>query len=448
MDEDRVELIERSVPDAVRRIHGVLVSAGHRAWLVGGSLRDLLRGEPQGTADWDLATDAEPKRVQRLFKRVIPTGIQHGTVTVLIDDTGFEVTTLRGEGGYSDGRRPDSVHFVDDIEHDLARRDFTINAIAYDLGNKTVIDPFGGMQDLERRVIRAVGDATTRFTEDGLRVLRAARFAAQLEFDVAPDTLRAIRPTLRSFEKVSSERVRDEWVKALESRRPSRAFEIMREHGLLAITAPVLVQPGRDPELWLALRAVDRAPRSLPIRLAALFHNVAPSPAPSDLSTSEDPPLEDRQSAQITRTLLEALKFSNRERDRVCALVRHQALLDVSRMSDATLRRWLMQVTPELTGDLFALMTAVSEARAGSEGTRPVAELMARTKSILATHPPLALGDLAIGGKDLIARLGVPPGRIIGDTLRHLLDAVLEDPSENEPERLLALARDLVASHD
>lgn len=447
MTQDRVQLIEQSLPQAVRTIQSVLAGAGHRTWLVGGSLRDLLRGAHRA-ADWDLATDATPEQVQKSFKRVIPTGIQHGTVTVLIKKVGYEVTTLRGEGSYSDGRHPDSVHFVDDIELDLARRDFTINAIAYDLGRKCIVDPFGGIGDLERRVIRAVGDARERFTEDGLRVLRAARFAAVLEFEVAAETLEAIVPTIPSFKKVSAERVRDEWVKALSSPKPSRAFEIMRDHGLLEVTAPALCTPGREASLNLAFTTVDRAPGSLCVRMAALLHNVGPSPAPRERPSVPDPPIYARQSAQITRELLEALKFSNADRDRITALVRHQAVLDATRVSDATLRRWLMQVTPELTDDLFLLMVAIADARDEPQGAKAVSEFQARVLTVLASQPPLTLRDLALGGKDLIGELGVSPGRVIGDTLHQLLEIVLDDPDENERERLLVRAKGLLEQHD
>jgi tRNA nucleotidyltransferase (CCA-adding enzyme) len=443
MTEDRVRLVERSIPGAVRTIQSVLADEGYRTWLVGGSLRDLLRGA-SGAKDWDLATDAKPEQVQKLFKRVVPTGIQHGTVTVLINKESFEVTTLRGEGSYSDGRHPDSVHFVEDIHEDLSRRDFTINAIAYDLAHRILVDPFGGLEDLERRVIRAVGDARMRFSEDGLRVLRAARFAAVLGFDVAGDTLAAIRPTLQSFAKVSAERVRDEWVKALASPKPSRAFEIMRDHGLLEMSAPTLVVPGREAALALALDAVDQAPPSIPIRLASLFHNVAEAPVEEAPAASEEPPLYARQSAQLAEAFMESLKFSNAERARVTALVRHQAVLDTASVSDATLRRWLCLVTPELSKDLLVLMGVLARVRKGPEGERTVVALSGRIKAVLAENPALTLRDLDLGGKDLVTELGIPPGRVIGETLRQLLASVLDDPSLNERERLLELAKGIL----
>src|SRR5262245_58290441 len=227
MSPDLVPLIAK-VPEDVLGICRRLREKGKRGWIVGGGVRDLLRG---GEAkDWDVATDARPDDVIQMFRKVIPTGLQHGTVTVVKRGVHYEVTTLRGEGAYSDGRRPDSVEFVDDITADLARRDFTMNAMAIDPVDGHLIDPFDGQKDLQNRVIRAVGDPNERFAEDGLRVLRAARFSATLDCTIDPDTERAMG-TSRShdtFRRVSAERVRDEWLKAMRARRPSIAFEAMR----------------------------------------------------------------------------------------------------------------------------------------------------------------------------------------------------------------------------
>ncbi|MDB4992727.1 MAG: tRNA nucleotidyltransferase, partial [Myxococcaceae bacterium] len=228
-----------------------LAEKGKRGWVVGGCVRDLLLGRE--VSDWDIATDALPEEVVKIFPRVIPTGIQHGTVTVMVKGRGYEVTTLRGEASYSDGRRPDEVSFVDDIVKDLARRDFTMNAIAIDPTNGHVVDPFDGQKDLAARVLRAVGVPEERFSEDGLRVLRAARFVATLDVTLDPATEAAIRPTLDTFRKVSQERVRDEWVKAMKANKPSRAFEVMRTTGILEITCPeLLLGVGLEQNKWHA----------------------------------------------------------------------------------------------------------------------------------------------------------------------------------------------------
>src|SRR5277367_6631958 len=223
-----LEPLLAQVPEDVLGICRRLREKGKRGWIVGGCVRDLLRGAI--AKDWDVATDARPDDVIAMFKKVIPTGIQHGTVTVVRRGVHYEVTTLRGEGAYSDGRRPDKVEFVDDITADLARRDFTVNAMAIDPVDGHLIDPFLGRQDLAARVLRAVGEPEDRFGEDGLRVLRAARFSATLGCTIDPKTERAMgsQRSIDTFRRVSAERVRDEWLKAMRADKPSVAFEAMR----------------------------------------------------------------------------------------------------------------------------------------------------------------------------------------------------------------------------
>jgi tRNA nucleotidyltransferase (CCA-adding enzyme) len=258
------------------RLLGVLDRDGEEARVVGGAVRNALLGEP--IAEFDVATTALPEEVVRRvgaagFKPV-PTGIEHGTVTVVLGHKHFEVTTLRGERGFSDGRRPDEVFFVDDLQKDLARRDFTVNAIAFDLEHPAIIDPFDGRGDLERGLLRAVGDPLQRFSEDGLRVLRCARFAATLGLEVEEATRQAMRPSLESFAKVAGERVHDEWLKALASPAPSRAFSLLRSEGLLAITCADIFPEGNavmDRAYAEACERLDRAPADPILRLALLL---------------------------------------------------------------------------------------------------------------------------------------------------------------------------------
>jgi len=395
--------------------------------------------------DWDLASDARPEAVQRLFKRVIPTGIKHGTVTVLRGGIGYEITTLRGEVGYSDGRRPDAVFFVDEIHEDLARRDFTINAIAYDPIRGNLEDPFGGIEDLRRQLIRAVGKASERFHEDGLRVLRAARFAATLEFDIDPETARAIAPSLDSFRKVSPERVRDEWVKIMKSSEPSRAFRVMQEHGLLGITAPLLAadSPLRSRLLTLALAAVDACKGSQAARFAALLHNMGCSSEAIELATPKAPSLSAQRSAELAYQLLQSLRFSNRERDRIVELVRNHSLLDSQRMNDADVRHWLRRVGPSLLGELRQVMEAVARARNRDAGDPlgQVAALHARAQAVLSEKPPLTIAELKVNGGLLKDKLRIAPGPQIGRLLEFLLELVLEHPEQNQPDALLDAAR-------
>lgn len=241
--DDVRESLLASVPAAVRRFARVLIDAGHGAWLVGGAVRNLMLGRRPGDRDWDwdIATGAAPDRVRRLYRRTIPTGIRHGTVTVLFGDRRFEVTTFRTDSRYSDGRRPDSVRFAGTIDEDLARRDFTINAIAIDLATGALRDPHGGRADLAARRLRTVGSARERFAEDGLRPFRGCRLAAQLNLTVDADTVRAMRGAVPTARRVAAERVCEELRRLLAAPAPSVGLHLLERAGLMAICFP---QPG------------------------------------------------------------------------------------------------------------------------------------------------------------------------------------------------------------
>ncbi|HTJ82581.1 MAG TPA: HDIG domain-containing protein, partial [Polyangiaceae bacterium] len=357
-------LIEQ-VPEDVRFIVKRLRERGHRAWIVGGCVRDLLREVPP--KDWDVATDAKPEQVKASFSRVIDTGIAHGTVTVLVKKVPYEVTTLRGEGAYSDGRRPDSVAFVDDIEADLARRDFTFNAIALDPIDGHVIDPFGGRNDLASGVLRAVGDARERFAEDGLRVLRAARFSATLGVTIHEDTFRAMGETRShdTFKKVSMERVRDEWVKTMNARTPSIAFEAMLKTGILAITCPEIVESvGCEQnrhhafDVWgHAMACLDACEPEMLLRFSALFHDVGKPRSRAFSDKTNDYTFYHHESigAEMAEPILTRLRFSNDERATIVALVRHHLICYAPEWTDAAVRRWLRRVGAGLVPRLYAL---------------------------------------------------------------------------------------------
>jgi tRNA nucleotidyltransferase (CCA-adding enzyme) len=234
-----MNIIPYRCPGAVKDIARRLAHNGRKAFVVGGSLRDHLLGR-DADSDIDMASDASPEEILRLFPRVVPTGIKHGTVTILVPGMSIEMTTFRAERSYKDGRRPESVEYLGDIESDLARRDFTMNAMAFDPLNGDFIDPFDGRGDIARKLIRSVGDPYERFSEDGLRPMRAVRFAAQLGFSIEEATFDCIPRTIETFKKVSMERLRDELGKILLSDRPSWGLSLLERTGLLKLLLPEL----------------------------------------------------------------------------------------------------------------------------------------------------------------------------------------------------------------
>jgi tRNA nucleotidyltransferase (CCA-adding enzyme) len=424
---------------------------GKRGWIVGGCVRDLLLGKK--VSDWDVATDARPDEVMRIFPRVAPTGVEHGTVSVLIRGTPYEVTTLRGETTYSDGRRPDAVVFVDDITADLARRDFTINAIAIDPLAPALIDPFDGQRDLDARILRAVGNPVERFSEDGLRVLRAARFAATLECSIDPPTLAAIEPTLSTYRKVSAERIRDEWIKAMKAKRPSIAFEVMRTTGILGITLPeILPMVGCEQnryhayDVWKhSMECLDACEGDPPLRIAAFLHDIGKPATRERSEKTHDYTFynHERVGAEMAGPILERLRFSNEERERIVLLVRNHLICYSDEWNDAAVRRWIRRVTRDRIEDLYALNRAdvLGKGRDVSSDLEALEKLKVRVSAVLEAKDALSVRELAIDGKDVIRELGITPSRRVGEVLETLLEKVVEDPSLNVRETLLALVR-------
>ena len=426
----------------------------HQCWLVGGAVRDLYLGRP--LSDLDIATDALPEEVMGMFRSVIPTGIKHGTVTVLSKGTRFEVTTFRTEAGYSDGRRPDAVAFVATIEDDLARRDFTINAMALDLLSGRLEDPHGGRDDLGRRLVRAIGDPDARFAEDGLRPVRACRFAAQLDFAVDPATLAAIPRALATVARVSAERVRDELVKILASRAPSRGLRLMHEAGLLRLLVPELeacagVTQGElhcYDVLDHSLAACDEAPPDdLVLRLAALLHDVGKPPrravAPDGRVTFYG---HEQVSAELAESILVRLRFPTDTVRTVRRLVAEHMFNYTEEWSDSAVRRLVARVGEQLIDPLIALRRADAAGMCPGNGSRypeALARFSDRVGAVRAGDRAFTVHELAIGGREVMQRLGIGPGPAVGAILSALLEAVLEDPALNTPERLIDIAERL-----
>ncbi|WPB72801.1 CCA tRNA nucleotidyltransferase [Archangium violaceum] len=405
-------LLEADVPRPVLDVIARLHELGHAVFLVGGCVRDTLRGvHPK---DFDVATSALPEEVQRAFRKVIPTGIQHGTVTVVQGGTHVEVTTFRSEGDYHDGRRPSAVTFEQDIVKDLSRRDFTINAMAWNPLTHELADPFGGQQDLKARVVRCVGSAIERFSEDGLRPMRAVRFAAVLDFTLDPGTQAAIPETLPVFRKVAHERVREEFVKLLLSKREAFGLELLATTGLLDVFLPELARADAE-AARLARTAAAAEPVDVEIRLAALL---------ADLVTPQ-------QAEEIGVRL----KFPTKTIERVKLLISHAALERHVGDSDPALRRLLAKVG---LANVEAL-TSVARARIHARDPSRLPEmdaLIGRLHGLAASKPPLSAKELALNGGAIMATLGVGPSPIVGEATRFLLERVLDEPSLNEAETL------------
>jgi tRNA nucleotidyltransferase (CCA-adding enzyme) len=440
------------VPENVLHVCRHLNQSGYEAWLVGGAVRDALR--LQKGHDWDITTNALPTDVVALFGHVVPTGIRHGTVTVMLDGEGYEVTTFRGEGSYSDGRRPDEVTFLQTIEEDLSRRDFTINAIAYDPLTQEVRDPFGGREDILRSLIRAVGDPLRRFSEDGLRTLRAARFAATLGYDLEEKTLEAIRQSLDTLAMVSEERVHDELLKAMSAPKPSRAFQVMADTGMLWAILPELVPMlgckqnrfhGFD--VWLhTLETVDACPADdIILRMAALLHDVGKPTVKGVNEATGDSTFYDHEviGAEMADVILTRLKFSNEHKSRIVHLVRYHYVRYERSWSSATLRRWVRKVGLSHVPALIQLGRADRSAKGPSQ-VELDASLFDELEERLATLQvseviPTSTHSLAINGDDVMEVLGLSPGPQVGKVLNQFLEVVTEDPSLNTREKLLLL---------
>jgi tRNA nucleotidyltransferase (CCA-adding enzyme) len=415
-------------PAPVLDVLRTLADAGHRSWLVGGAVRDLLLHRPRTASDFDVATPARPEQVVRLFPRVIPTGVEHGTVTVLARGEAIEVTTFRGEGAYRDGRRPESVTFLTDLEEDLARRDFTINALAFDPLGPEFRDPFGGRADLRRRLVRAVGDPAARFGEDGLRAMRAVRFVAQLGFDLDAATREAIPDALDVVRRVAAERITEELSKLVVAPGVAGAVRLLRVTGLLGVILPELADLP-DGELAHATTVTAASPPSLAVRLAALLHRLGPERA---------------------GTALGALRLSRSVSDAALSLIhvfpcRRAAGVGLPGPEPAGIRRWIASVGPERTEALLALGAAEARATPPADRRSALAEVkkvQVRVAAVLREAPPLSVRELALDGRAVAEALGTGPGPRVGEALRHLLDRVLEHPEENAPERLRAALRD------
>ena len=453
------------IPEPLKKMNDVFRHHGYEAYLVGGAVRDVLRGK-QG-ADWDVATNASPQAVMGMFRKVIPTGIAHGTVTVLFLNHSIEVTTYRTEKDYADSRHPDSVEYINTIEEDLSRRDFTINAIAASLDDGHIVDPFDGQKDIKEKRIQTVGAPLDRFGEDGLRPIRAIRFAAQLNFTLEEKTLEAIPLSKNKIANISIERFRDEFKKILKSRKPSVALKLMENTGILEMFIPELAQcRGVEQADFRGFHqfdvldhlfyACDGAPQDNEnVRLAALFHDIG-KPRAKQIATAENGEKiitfynHEKISRDITEKVLIRLKFSNDMIKNVCHLVNEHMFHYEKNWTNAAVRRFIIRVKPENLEDLFDLRLSdmygmwnqkVEIKYSASVGL--LLELKERIKSELEKQNALSLKSLKVNGNDLIEQ-NIASGKKIGEVLNHLLECVIEDPELNDKEKLLRIARSYV----
>lgn len=433
------------LPEEVKVILHTLQGAGCEAYAVGGCIRDSLLGRTPD--DWDITTSARPEETKALFGKTIDTGIQHGTVTVMRHGRGYEVTTYRVDGEYEDGRHPKEVTFTASLEEDLKRRDFTVNAMAYN-EEDGLVDLFGGRQDLERKIIRCVGEANERFEEDALRIMRAVRFSAQLGFTIEERTKEAIRGHADRLRQVSAERIQVELTKLVTSPNPD-FLRIAWETGITAVVLPefdrLMEQPQNNPHHCFSvgehtLHAMRAVRPDKCLRLAMLLHDVA---KPLCLTTDEAGIDHFHGHAQkgerIAAQILKRLRYDNHTTELVSRLVKwHDAAIEPEKKA-------VRRAASRMGKDLFPLILEVKAADLAAQSDYRRAEKQEWLEQLRGLYEEieregdcLTIKDLAVNGRDLM-RAGMEPGPQLGRTLQGLLEIVLEDPGKNTKEYLLSL---------
>ncbi len=442
--------INIKLPENVNKIIHTLTAHGFEAYAVGGCVRDVLLGRnPQ---DWDITTSARPEQVKHLFSHTIDTGIQHGTVTVMLEHIGYEVTTYRIDGEYEDARHPKDVTFTVNLLEDLKRRDFTINAMAYNDKNG-LVDAYGGMEDLQKRMIRCVGDAEERFTEDALRMLRAVRFAAQLGFSIDETTQNAIRILAPSIAKVSAERIQTEISKLLVSNQPQELLTAYKL-GLTAIFLPefdAMMETPQNTKHHMysvgmhTIHSLEHIPADKILRLTMLFHDIA---KPVCISTDSDGYNHfhghPQKGAQMTEEILRRLKFDNDTIEKVGKLVLYHD--DRPPITEKNVRRAISRIGLAQYPNLFAVKKADTLAQSDycrEKKLQYIKEYQAFYEKILSEQQCVQKKDMAINGRDLIA-LGMKQGKELGSVLDCIFEEVLEHPEWNNYEKLMELAHKFV----
>ncbi len=440
-----VRKIRIQIPEKARYIIDTITAAGYEAYAVGGCVRDSVLGrEPQ---DWDITTSARPEQVKALFPRTVDTGLQHGTVTVLLGRESFEVTTYRIDGKYEDSRHPREVFFTPSLKEDLKRRDLTVNAMAYN-DRAGLVDLYGGMKDIEAGVIRCVGDPLQRFREDALRILRAIRFSAQLGYTIDGDTLEAIRRLAPDLRNISAERIQVELVKLVTSSHPEY-LRIAYDTGVTNVFLPefdrAMETPQNHPHHCYSvgehiLQSMREISPQKVLRLAMLFHDIG---KPATLSKNEDGITHfhghPQVSADMAVKILRRLKFDNDTIQMVRRLVLYHDYGNNAEPDQRIVRRAVNRIGEDAFPALFAVKRADILAQSSYQKKEKLERLESWERlygQIIEEGQCVSLRTLAVTGSDLI-EAGMRPGRELGDVLQQLLELVLDDPTLNTREYLL-----------
>ena len=436
------------LPIKLKHFCKILKDSGFQCYLVGGAVRSYICGIKP--SDYDFATDALPDQIISIFKNVIPTGIDHGTVTVRFEGMELEVTTFRIDGVYTDSRHPDSIAYSSSIYDDLKRRDFTINAMAIDPLTEKLIDPQNGKKDIKDKIIRAIGIPEERFAEDGLRVLRGCRFASQLQFTIEEKTLKGMMREASRLSFISSERIRDEIKHILLSDKPSAAFYIMKETGILKYVIPELLEGVGVKQKGMhkfdvfehSIIATNFAEKDISIRLASLLHDIG---KPRCLDTKDGEPIfynHDIVSANMAEEILLRLKFPKNVIKQTTHLIKCHMFNYTEDWKDSAIRRFISKVGIENVQNLLKLRFADRGGMMGETHVCPAdLSLITRINLILKKESAFTIKNLAVDGNILFSKAGIPKNHKMGLVLQFLLDSILEDPSINNEDKLIEIAK-------